>query len=29
MGEIRAPVLAPARGPWPGRRSAPAPTMLS
>ena len=29
MGEIRAPVLAPARGPWPGRRSAPAPTRLS
>jgi 2-keto-4-pentenoate hydratase/2-oxohepta-3-ene-1,7-dioic acid hydratase in catechol pathway len=23
MGEIRAPVLAPARGPWPGRRPAP------
>jgi len=25
MGEIRAPVLAPARGPWPGRRPAPTP----
>jgi 2-keto-4-pentenoate hydratase/2-oxohepta-3-ene-1,7-dioic acid hydratase in catechol pathway len=31
MGEIRAPVLAPARGPWPGRRpaSAPSPPSLS
>jgi 2-keto-4-pentenoate hydratase/2-oxohepta-3-ene-1,7-dioic acid hydratase in catechol pathway len=26
MGEIRAPVLAPARGPWPGRRPAPQPS---
>ncbi|HEY2239744.1 MAG TPA: fumarylacetoacetate hydrolase family protein [Streptosporangiaceae bacterium] len=29
MGEIRAPVLGPTRGPWPGRRPAPEPTRLS
>jgi 2-keto-4-pentenoate hydratase/2-oxohepta-3-ene-1,7-dioic acid hydratase in catechol pathway len=29
MGEIRAPVLAPARGPWPGRRPAPQPTAAT
>ncbi len=29
MGEIRAPVVAPARGPWPGRRPAPEPSPQS